>query len=154
MPHPAPNLCQETCHKFGLAPIRSWRLAHGPKGTWGAVRLRRMVEGRKVGERKVSGLAACGGQGSAVALSPSSVVCVSIRGTTFTDTTRVQNGQGGLSSILQGIKLVDVLPDLRLAELLFFRVRGLTNHFGDQGDSAGDLELVERQPLRIEVIDG
>ena len=52
-----------------------------------------------------------------------------------------------------GIKLVDVLADLRLAKLLFLGVGRLADHFRDEGNRAGDLELIERQALRIEIVD-
>ena len=53
-----------------------------------------------------------------------------------------------------GIKLVDVLADLGLAKLLLLGVGRLADHFRDEGNGAGDLKLIERKPLRIEVIDG
>ena len=53
-----------------------------------------------------------------------------------------------------GVELMHVLADLGLAQLLLFGIGRLANHFRDEGHRTGDLELIERQALRIEIIEG
>jgi len=53
-----------------------------------------------------------------------------------------------------GVELVNVLADLSLAKLLLLGVGRFSNHLGYQRNGGGNLQLVERQTLRIEVIDG
>jgi hypothetical protein len=47
-PFPRARLVPGNLSQVWPAPIVSWRLVRGPKGTWGAAGLRHRIEGRRV----------------------------------------------------------------------------------------------------------